>query len=239
MKGNISACATSGSFKTSGGEDATTLWEYDDIARKKGYGRWKDTNYYGYRIVGWNKFLVLPFYAIFDENSKFVEYIGTVGGGVKPEEYSVLRQARISYEAEQRERRKAEREHLTKELFELRQKEKENSKVVICPNIDTCKKAFALTQIFIIQNAGMKIQLATDSIIETYGSSTKLVMKATKTPDKGRTEIIELKVICPVDSSGFGNAILKSEILCKESEIEQLSNYLSYVKSKVPPVKVR
>lgn len=235
----LSACATSGSFKVEGGDDAKNLWEYDEIASNKGYGRWKDTTYYGYRIIGWNKLMALPFYVIFDENNKFVEYVGTVGTEIKPEEYSVLRRARMNHEAEQRERRKAERKQLTKELSELLIKAKENSKVVICTNADDCKKAFTLTQIFISQNAGMKIQLATDTIIETYGSSTKLVMKATKSPDIGNEEIINLTVICPVNSSSYGNAILKSEVRCKKIEIEKLSDYLGYIKSKVPLVKIR
>ena len=235
----LSSCATSGSFKTAKGEDATNLWEYDEIASKKGYRRWRDTTHYGHRFVGWNKFMALPFYAVFDENDKLVEYIGTAGAHVVAKEYSSIRQARRNYEAEQKERSKLERDELTNELFELRKKEKENSKVVICPNAEDCKKVFSLTQIFISQNAGMKIQLATDAIIETYGSKTELVMKATKTPDIGKKEIIDLKVICPVDNSGYVNAILKSEVTCKKLEIGKFNSYLSYIKDKVPSVTIR
>ena len=84
-------------------------------------------------------------------------------------------------------------------MEELEREKNIAKKIIICPNASVCKKAFSLTQVFISENAQMKIQLATDTIIETYGSQDKVVMKATKIPGEGESETIDLLVICPVD----------------------------------------
>ncbi len=61
----------------------------------------------------------------------------------------------------------------------------------ICNNERECKRAFTFTQIFISENSDRKIQIATDTVIETYGGSA-FSMKAVKTPLAGSKEKIEL-----------------------------------------------
>ena len=40
----------------------------------------------------------------------------------------------------------------------------------VCSSEETCKRAWSAAQVWVAQNCGLKIQLATDTIIETYGS---------------------------------------------------------------------
>ncbi len=67
-----------------------------------------------------------------------------------------------------------------------------------CKTTRECKKAFALTQIFINTVATRKIQLATDTIIETYGigSGAGVAIQAVKKPLSGDQEEIAIRVFC-------------------------------------------
>lgn len=72
-----------------------------------------------------------------------------------------------------------------------------NSKV-FCKSSAECKKAFALSQVFINEHATMKIQIATDAIVETYNitGESGVAMKVIKKPGKGMTEEISLAISC-------------------------------------------
>jgi hypothetical protein len=62
----------------------------------------------------------------------------------------------------------------------------------------TCEKAFALAQIFVDRNADMKIQVATNTIVETYNptDSGKVGLKIVKMPLRGDESEVRLTVIC-------------------------------------------
>jgi len=70
--------------------------------------------------------------------------------------------------------------------------------VVSCVGERECKKIFQLTQIFISEHSDMKIQVSTDSLIETYNptETNKIGIKATKYPSKGDNERVVLEVYC-------------------------------------------
>lgn len=67
-----------------------------------------------------------------------------------------------------------------------------------CAGERECKKIFQLTQVFISEHSDMKIQVSTDTIIETYNptETNKVGIKATKYPSKGDSERIVLDVYC-------------------------------------------
>lgn len=67
-----------------------------------------------------------------------------------------------------------------------------------CADKATCTKAFALAQIFVSSNSDQKIQVATDTIVETYNPTEegKLGMKVVKTPGKGTNEVISISPVC-------------------------------------------
>jgi hypothetical protein len=69
---------------------------------------------------------------------------------------------------------------------------------VVCHSKDDCQKAFALTQIFISEKADMKIQLATDTIVETYNATEllRVSLKAVKIPGAGSAAQIVLSGSC-------------------------------------------
>lgn len=69
---------------------------------------------------------------------------------------------------------------------------------LICKDRLECDKAFSLTQIFIVSNSDMKIQVANDTIIETYNATEgmKVAMKAIKMPRAGSTAEILLSINC-------------------------------------------
>lgn len=209
----------------------TTLNDFDAKAAAKGYGRWKSWDYYDHQIVGWNKVMVFPYYAIFDQNEILVEYIGTMATkDPDPNDYEVLRNARQRAIQTMR----AELSRLEKVLQVV-------SRPLICSGEQICKKAFTLTQIFISENAGMKIQLATDSIIETYGSKDAIVMKATKIPGAGDTEAIRLQVSCPDQSLLEIDEAARLALMvdCLRSQISQLENFSSFLVERVPQLRVQ
>jgi len=75
--------------------------------------------------------------------------------------------------------------------------------LVKCSNKSDCDRIFALTQIYISDNSDMKIQLATDIIIESYNSTEpmKISAKAVKIPLKNNFSIIKLHFTCNASDS--------------------------------------
>jgi len=73
----------------------------------------------------------------------------------------------------------------------------------LCQGKPECEKAFSLTQIFLSEHSDMKIQVATDTIIETYNptDSMKVGLKAIKMPRKADTAEIFLTATCRDDGS--------------------------------------
>jgi len=68
-----------------------------------------------------------------------------------------------------------------------------------CSSDEQCKRAWSAAQGWVSQNCGMKIQIATDSLIETYGSpqsSMVLACKVVKQPSSGGSYIISFDAGC-------------------------------------------
>jgi len=68
-----------------------------------------------------------------------------------------------------------------------------------CSSDEQCKRAWSAAQGWVSQNCGMKIQIATDSLIETYGSpqsSMALACKVVKQPSSGGSYIISFDAGC-------------------------------------------
>jgi hypothetical protein len=67
-----------------------------------------------------------------------------------------------------------------------------------CLTRDECQKAFSLSQIFVSENADMKIQVATDTIVETYNATemAKIALKAVRIPGEGASSVIVLSGSC-------------------------------------------
>lgn len=83
------------------------------------------------------------------------------------------------------------------QLMERYELAKEKSELV-CNDEKLCKKYFQLTQIFISNNSDMKIQVATDTIIETYNPTDlgRIGIKASKYPGRDDAEKIVIEVVC-------------------------------------------
>jgi hypothetical protein len=67
-----------------------------------------------------------------------------------------------------------------------------------CASRDECQKAFSLSQVFISEHADMKIQVATDTIVETYNAteSAGVALKAVRIPGSGSASVIVLSGSC-------------------------------------------
>jgi hypothetical protein len=112
---------------------------------------------------------------------------------------------------------KARSEELAKLQLESQQAKEES--VFECKGERSCKKAFALTQVFITDHSDMKLQIATDTVLETYNPTQpeKVAIKATKKPGKGDAERINLVVSCKdVGISASASCLKKSITIYKE-----------------------
>lgn len=98
---------------------------------------------------------------------------------------------------------------------------KQNNSVV-CVGEKNCKKYFQLTQLFINNNSDMKIQVATDTIVETYNPTDlyKVGMKASKYPGKDDSEKIIIDVICKSEAN---------DALCIQKETVIYEKFRSFV----------
>jgi len=103
--------------------------------------------------------------------------------------------ARLAADARREQEKKDQEETLKNIAAEL--KAKENA-IVICKDKATCSKVFALAQIYVQQNADQKIQVATDTIIETYNPTEggKAAITVIKIPRSGSTEVVQIKPSC-------------------------------------------
>jgi hypothetical protein len=90
-----------------------------------------------------------------------------------------------------------------KELREqrMRELEAERTSAYICTDKTSCGKAFALAQIFVSNNSNQKIQVATDTIIETYNPTEggNIGLKIIKAPGRGTSEVISVWPNCKTD----------------------------------------
>lgn len=94
-----------------------------------------------------------------------------------------------------------------------------------CDDKQHCEKAFALTQIYINQTSDMKLQVTTDSIIETFNPTKdgNIGLKAIKTPGSGSTATIRLSALCRADDS---EAFRR---LCAQRKLNAYLGYQAYM----------
>lgn len=88
---------------------------------------------------------------------------------------------------------------------------------VTCNDKITCNKVFALAQIYAMQNSTQKIQVATDTIIQTYNPTDggNIGITIIKKPQRGTIEIVTITPTCKneeYDKLGIGCIIKRTEI---------------------------
>ncbi|NMG71812.1 hypothetical protein GO611_16985 [Azoarcus communis SWub3 = DSM 12120] len=96
-----------------------------------------------------------------------------------------------------------------------------------CGTRQACDKSFALTQIFISERADMKIQVATNTIIETYSptDANRIGMKAIRMPGRGESAEITISIKCRDDGS------IASKSLCAMTQDYLYSLYPKFLAS--------
>lgn len=101
----------------------------------------------------------------------------------------------------------------------------EKGSYVTCKTKGICDKLFSLTQTYIKSTASQKIQLVTDTIIETYHptESGNISMRAIKTPAQASSAVIRLSVFCKVDDSGIYDKP------CMEKKLEIYNGFPAYI----------
>ncbi|PLC44540.1 hypothetical protein C0Q88_07625 [Ralstonia pickettii] len=70
--------------------------------------------------------------------------------------------------------------------------------VVTCVGKTQCDKAWALTRVYVSERSATKVQLSTDTLIETYGPVDRVTvsLRAVRTPGPGDTQTIEIGANC-------------------------------------------
>jgi hypothetical protein len=98
-----------------------------------------------------------------------------------------------------------------------------------CKDRLECEKAFSLTQIFIATNTDMKIQMANDTIIETYNPNKLASMGATafKIPKEGTSAEIRLVASCRAEENKL------AERACKRKSILLSSDFPRFLRERL------
>lgn len=102
---------------------------------------------------------------------------------------------------------------------------------VFCQSRAECEKAFSLTQIYMSEKSDMKIQVATEAIIETFNptDSMKIGLKAIKIPKQGDTAEIVLTVSCRDESRESFKEVCDGKLL------SIYTGYPAFVRSMLRP----
>lgn len=98
---------------------------------------------------------------------------------------------------------------------------------ILCKDTTECQKAFALAQIFVSEKSDMKIQVATEAIIETYNPTeyNKTGLKVIKIPKKGSSSEILLTVSCREEIKGsYGDE-------CEDKRLEIYLTFPEFIQS--------
>ncbi|UOD30557.1 hypothetical protein INH39_02055 [Massilia violaceinigra] len=95
---------------------------------------------------------------------------------------------------------------------------------ITCRDKSTCAKMFSLGQIFITQHADQKIQVATDTVIQTYNSTENgnIAASLIKMPGSGSNEKITLTLSCKSD----GKEIAK---ICREIQTRRYNAFRPFI----------
>lgn len=123
--------------------------------------------------------------------------------------------------------RKAENEERAKVLADIEEEKKAAvESVVTCADKTMCTKVFALAQIYTARNSDQKIQVATDTIIETYNPTEngKIGISIVKTPGRGTIETVTIVPTCKVSTS---NKLSKD--LCRSKRMLVYLGFRSFI----------
>lgn len=95
-----------------------------------------------------------------------------------------------------------------------------------CKNKMECDKVFSLTQIYIVQNSDTKVQLANDTVIETYNPSElmKISLKALKLPRSGTSADVILKINCKNDDKA------ETEEFCNSKSLDVYKQFPQFIR---------
>lgn len=129
---------------------------------------------------------------------------------------------------------KRQREHIERTKMEQEQSKRlieslnaaEQKAKIVCNSKISCDKAFSLTQIFINEYSDMKIQIANETIIETYNatSGTAIAARAVKIPRSGSQSEIKLTLSCKPDTE-------RRFFECQENKLLIYTKFPSYMKN--------
>ena len=102
---------------------------------------------------------------------------------------------RLAGEIRKAQEEKLQAERVREIAAELSAAEKS---IIVCKDKTTCNKIFSLAQIYVQQNADQKIQVATDTIIETYNPTEggKVAITVIKMPRAGTVEVVKITPSC-------------------------------------------
>jgi len=98
--------------------------------------------------------------------------------------------------------------------------------MVYCKDTLECSKVFALAQIFIVDNATMKIQTSNETIIETFNPNEGRAIgaRATKFPRQGTSAVVALSLTC-------GKTKYEHELdVCMEDVTRVYTGFVPYIK---------
>ena len=172
-------------------EGSSYAW-YVSFSHGHAYNYDRNGGYPRVRLVRGEQWLD-PMGVIVKERKKLEEHAAS-----KAEEER-QRELRQQQAEEERRRKEEERKVRIVELLKA-----EDAAAVFCVDKVVCDKVFSLTQIYLNQNADMKIQVATDTIVETYNPAEdgKLGLKAIRIPGSGTSASIRLTATCK-DEKGY------------------------------------
>lgn len=169
---------------------------------------WSGSSYLPVPSLAWNVYFDVG--NTFTNDKKFNFYVRLVRGGqwFDPLKEEERKQAELVGLAE-RQKREAEQAVMQAAA------QAEKDAYVTCNDKASCDKVFSLAQIYINSMASQKIQVATDTIIETYNPTEygNIGMGAVKIPGKGSSAIIRLSVTCKVSDSGHFENYCRSKKL--------------------------
>ncbi|NIA00395.1 hypothetical protein [Massilia sp. CCM 8734] len=122
-------------------------------------------------------------------------------------------------EAVRQEREEAQAKEETVALLAAREQAN-----IICRDKTSCAKMFSLAQIFVTQNANQKIQVATDTVIQTYNPTGEgnIAASIIKMPGSGSNEKITLTLSCKSE----GEAVAK---MCRTEQTRIYKEFRPFI----------
>lgn len=145
------------------------------------------------RIERYKVVATLSAYEIAKSN---VESVAIMMEHEQKEQQLLIDQTRFEKERQQAELR-ADKDRSKRQTMIALAEAAQKSRVV-CQSRAECEKAFSLTQIYVSEKSDMKIQVATETIIETFNptESMKIGLKAIKIPRRADSSEIVLTANC-------------------------------------------